>query len=544
MKRTVYLLAIIFVFGLVIRLYQLSITPPALNWDEASLGYNAYLISQTLKDEHGEFLPISRFIAYGDYKPPLYIYVTAVSVKLFGLSEFSTRLPSAVAGSILVVVTFFITSELLWWWRQKATFPFPRNKTCLAAAFLVAISPWTMQLSRGAYEGNLATLFSGIGIYFLLRLLRNRSIWPGVFCALFMAAAMYTFNTHRVFVPLIIFAILTANLKRIFHDKRLFWGVATLVGVLFLLVTPMIPHLLSAEGRLRFEEVSWTKDTSLVETANNRIARDNGQGTIPIFDNRRIEFALTFTKHLSDHFSANYLFFQGDKNPRLSTQDVGEFYLIEIVFLLLGIFYVLKLRGFPGLAIGLWIFLGLVPGALARETPHALRTLNLVPVPQVVAAIGLIAVLNNNRRRLIMAVIAIAYSLLFLVHLHEYLIHYRVDYANDWQYGYKEMVSYVSSVEKKYDHILVTGKYGRPYIYFLFFKQYSPEKYWVTKSVSRDQFGFWTVNGFDKYFFGDAPKKTSKSLVVWDNSALPVGKVPIKTITEPSGQVVFQIYEN
>src|SRR3989338_5109749 len=107
-----WLLVIILAFALFLRLYQVSAIPPSLNWDEASLGYNAFSIAQTLRDEHGEFLPVARFIAFGDYKPPVYIYFAALAIKVFGLSDFSVRLVSALAGTGMVLLVYLISCEL------------------------------------------------------------------------------------------------------------------------------------------------------------------------------------------------------------------------------------------------------------------------------------------------------------------------------------------------------------------------------------------------------------------------------------------------
>lgn len=92
------LLVVVVFLAFVLRFYQLGSNPPSLYWDEASLGYNAFSIATTLRDEHGEFLPLTRFIAFGDYKAPGYIYAAAAAVKLFGLSELTVRLSSALAG--------------------------------------------------------------------------------------------------------------------------------------------------------------------------------------------------------------------------------------------------------------------------------------------------------------------------------------------------------------------------------------------------------------------------------------------------------------
>src|SRR6185369_14911675 len=75
------------------RLINIKSNPPSLYWDEASIGYNAYSISLNLRDEWGKFLPI-HFIAFGEFKLPVYVYSVAVFTKIFGMTEFAVRFPA------------------------------------------------------------------------------------------------------------------------------------------------------------------------------------------------------------------------------------------------------------------------------------------------------------------------------------------------------------------------------------------------------------------------------------------------------------------
>src|SRR6266404_5968345 len=109
-KRWVVLLLVLLV-ALFLRVYKIDSNPPGLTPDEATLGYNAYSILKTGKDEYGTFLPII-FKSFGDYKPGLYIYFTAPFVAVFGLNETSVRLPSVVAGTITVFLIYLVTKEL------------------------------------------------------------------------------------------------------------------------------------------------------------------------------------------------------------------------------------------------------------------------------------------------------------------------------------------------------------------------------------------------------------------------------------------------
>jgi len=69
MKNKLFL--IIVFLAIAVRFIGLTKLPPVLNRDEAAIGWNAYSILKTGKDEHGQFLPLA-FKSIGDYKMPLY----------------------------------------------------------------------------------------------------------------------------------------------------------------------------------------------------------------------------------------------------------------------------------------------------------------------------------------------------------------------------------------------------------------------------------------------------------------------------------------
>jgi hypothetical protein len=143
-----------------------------------------------------------------------------------------------------------------------------------------------------------------------------------------------------------------------------------------------------------------------------------------------------------------------------------------------------------------------IPAALARETPHALRALNILPIPQIIVAIGLVKLLNFKP---LTFVVIFLYLVSSVWYLGDYYFDYPARSAGSWQYGYKQIVEEVKKVENDYPCVSVTEDAGRPYIYFLLYNQYPPEKYRQTRVASRDWFGFWTVHSFDNYYFGTNP---------------------------------------
>jgi 4-amino-4-deoxy-L-arabinose transferase-like glycosyltransferase len=194
MDRKIYL---ILVLAAVFRLICLGSNPPGLSWDEASLGYNAWSIVLTGRDEHGRFLPHDAFVAFGDYKPPLYIYAAVPFVKLLGPTALAIRLPSALAGILAVLLTYLFASRLFLFWggglKDKA------ELIGLAAAFLLAISPWHLQLSRTGIEANLAATLVLAGATLLIYATQKPQLLP--VAPLFLVASLYTFNRNRFFTP-------------------------------------------------------------------------------------------------------------------------------------------------------------------------------------------------------------------------------------------------------------------------------------------------------------------------------------------------------
>src|SRR3989338_6516297 len=177
-KKVFILLILIIIVASALRLWQLGKVPSSPDWDEVALGYNAYSILQTGKDEYGKFLPIV-LRSFDDYKPALYSYLTIPSILIFELNVFAVRLPSAIFGIISVVATYLLVKELF---SMKSSFEIQSSKEiskekndwkleilALLSAGLMAISPWHIQFSRVAFEANIGVALNVFGILFFLK---------------------------------------------------------------------------------------------------------------------------------------------------------------------------------------------------------------------------------------------------------------------------------------------------------------------------------------------------------------------------------------
>lgn len=538
-------LFVIVVIGFFLRFYQLGTNPPSLTWDEASWGYNAYSLLLTGKDEFGRFLPVDYLESFGDFKPPVYAYLSVVPVAVFGLNEFSTRLASAFFGSLTVLITYFLVKNIFFSSSRK-------EKYALLSALLLALSPWHINLSRAAFEANVATFFLITGIWlFLAGIQKNR--WFLSFSAVSFVLSFYTFNTSRVVAPLLGIALVVFFSK----DIRRHWRksvVAAIVGIVIL--SPLLPFLFSPNVQLRYKEVNIFSDPGPVVIANEQISHNNNVWWSKILDNRRVFYVREYIKHYFDNLDPSFLFIKGDGNPKFSTQRVGQMYLFDVPFLIIGILFLFRKREGYWYLLPLWFLIGIIPAATARETPHALRIETVLPVPQILVAYGVfqalevIAKLHIMHKRYVMGGI-IGTSLLFLVlnvsyYLHDYYTHYPKSYSGEWQYGYKDALSYTEAMRPAYDKIVFTTDLGRPYAYYLFYSQTHPQDFQRNATIKRDSFGFVSVDRVGKYYFQrDFPSENSSGMkVLYINSPkkVPGNAVVLKEFKLLSGEPSLVAY--
>jgi hypothetical protein len=276
-----------------------------------------------------------------------------------------------------------------------------------------------------------------------------------------------------------------------------------------------------------------------------------------VIHNRRVLFARDYLIHYFDNLNPLFLFTRGDGNPKFSVQSFGQMYLWEVIFFTSGLLFLFKRREGYWWIIPIWVIIGIAPAATARETPHALRIETTLPAFQILTAYGLVSlwhlisqfrkkVLGIGFAKILMVGVSFVIFMFFASFLHEYYNHYPYEWSQEWQYGYKESINYVRSVEHKYDEIKITNNLGRPYIYYLFYGKINSSDFRRTAKVVRDPFGFVKVVSFGKYSFPDDfsyKNSNKKTLYIATPFDLPEGATLLKTFKLLNGNPALIAYE-
>lgn len=522
LEKRFILIFIVFLAGF-LRFYQLGVNPPSLDWDETSLGYNAWSLMQTGHDEFGNSWPLS-IRSFGDYKPPLYTYMLIPSLKIFGKSEFAIRFPSALAGTLTVLVTYFLVLELFstvqpTWAKGPSTFD--RNHLALLSSFLLTISPWHLQFSRIAFEANLGLFFFVAGMWQFVKWLKG-SGWSIFFVSLSFSLALMSYHSLRLVIPLILIA------DFIMYRNRIIQLISGSKFIVCISAIPAIATVLAISytvfiqkvGQARFSETSIFTITKLLDTPKSRVERFNGNLLDRVVNQRYLIYAKQYISGYLDHYNLRFWLLDGDRIDRHRAPDVGLLYFWEFPFLAIGLFYALKLslgfRGpfdrFDGLTTGFaqgkksaqilifWFLLAPAASAATGGTPSAVRSLVFLPTFQIFTAIGVVGVFGRVlelRRESLWKFLPFTFYLLPVTfeiarYFHQYYVHAPVEYATAWQYGYKQAVEQVLIGKETYDQIIMTTSYDQPYIYFLWYGNYDPGK-WINGGAYN--------KGFDKFQF-------------------------------------------
>ncbi len=363
-NKITYSIIIILTFLLagIIRFYNLNQAPPGIWYDEAYNGLDA--INTQKENKYQIFYPEN----YG--REGLFINTIALSFRLFDVSAFSLRLPSAIFG-LLTVVGFFL-------WLSSLRLHRP---TIIIDTIALATSFYHLNFSRISFRAIMVPLFLVWSFYFFTKgfqilkkeknCARQKTLLFFFLSGLLTGIGLHTYIAYRV-VPLIFIVIFLVSIIIFPKFIKKVW-----LPTIFFLAGAII----SAAPLLLYFK-------------NNPSSFTGRTDAVSIFNAPNLSTGKAFFKSLFLHLQS--IFFIGDGNQRhnynkfpLLPATWSLFFSIGFIISLREIFVgILKkfqkekpLKLFTASLFGQTIFwVMLIPGVLSLEgIPHFLRIIGITP---------------------------------------------------------------------------------------------------------------------------------------------------------------------
>lgn len=519
MIKITIILFFIFIFGLTLRLWKIDSIPPGLNRDEASIGYTAYSLIKTGKDEYGINWPLS-FKTFGDWKLPFYIYLTIPSIMIFGLTELAVRLPTVILSSLTIFNVYLLAKSL-----------FHTRSSALFSALLFAISPWSLHLSRNESEASSGIFFTTLGLLFFFR--SKGKLFKILLGTIFLVIPLYMYHGNHIFTPLLYIGLLFVFWKEKLTLKNAFLSILLFVAFTLFIYSKT---LLSADVT-KISGLFAANDPALVhENINlNRLEHTNILSyTTALFHNRFIFSGLSVIQNYLRGFSPEFLFITGGINLQHNIPDFGNLYLWETPFIILGLYFIFthknKSKGF----LLWWLLISPVAASITKDAPHTNRMASFLPLPYFFVSYGVIMsikyISSNFNKALINAcnvVIMLVVVFNFMIWTERYFIHFPIKREFAWGGGYKKLVANVSALQDRYFQIVMDRPDYSPYIYFLFYQKVDPTTF--QNEVARYPIGsegFHHVKSFKNLTFRKLNWSTDlidsdKLIISWAESTPP-----------------------
>jgi 4-amino-4-deoxy-L-arabinose transferase and related glycosyltransferases of PMT family len=471
---------IIICLGAALRIAFLGSLPFGLNQDEASAGYEAWSILNYGIDRHGYSLPVL-FKAWGSGQNVLYSYLSMPFIAIFGLSPFSIRLLSSLAG--------IATLPIFWLFARETR----GGMFSLAALLVLAVNPWHIMVSRWSLESNLLPFFLILGVYFMaLSLRRPSAIIPA---AVSFALSLYAYGTAFIFLAMFlvfgVFWLIRYNAVRLPYFLPAF----ALFILIALPITVCQINNVTGVTDMTLWGLSLPKLTESRQAATTIL----GGGISSVTENYGAFLSMLWNQ--SDGLSFNALPFY------------GIFYFFGLPFVIIG--FAASLANFRECRNEILLIAALLISLLCSFLidPNINR-MNMAWIPFIYfEAVGFYMLLKKMKKFFVVPI----FFLLIFTALFADRYMYAMSSNPHYFPGLQQAVEYVESREAETVH--VTNYVNQPYVFVLFYSEISPYDFISTVNYVNLGAAFEHVSGFGKYTFGSAAEVRASYMVLHNSEA-------------------------
>ncbi len=497
--------------GFFLRSVDIANNPPSLYGDELTLVYDSYSILKTGHDQLGNFLPLT--FPMGAGRPGGYIYFSLPFVALFGPSALGVRSLSILSGFLVILLIFLIGKKMF------------SKSVGLAAAFLAAVSPWDVALSRGGFEAHFALALALGGVYCFL-LARTKPIFY-ILSAIFFGLTLHTYPTYKL--VLLLFIPVLIMLERAWgywlnKQHRGYLLVSIIAFVIFIGVSA--GQTFTGGSEARFASINVFSQQEIAQNIEQKINYERTITKLPTFfiqafHNKYVEYSKVLIENYFKNLSLDFLVIHGDRNPRHNMATMGEIYLVELVLIFYGIvsLWIGKKRELTFL-LG-WAALAPLGSALLAD-PHALRSAFMLPAILLIGGYGLVGILEK-RLYFVTAAVVIGFVIQFSFFAQKIYFLAPYEYSHFWSYNAKAASILAAQNKDKYDYIFLSDKIDNIEYAYPVYTSASPQVI-ISQNTERTELAGLKFKQISNVYIGHIPtSEVNKVLNLLQGNALYIG---------------------
>ena len=471
------LVLILIIISLCLRFYKLDQVPASLYYDEIDYGLQARSLIETGKDYRGEFSPFYVH-SFNDIRAPIPAYFTTVSTLIFTSPELQVRGANALLGSLVVVLIFYLIKFMM-----------GKNSLAFLAGLIFTTNPWQIQFSRFNHEVmSMAALYL-LALLIFYRWLKFKNFLLILLSVIIFSLTVYTYRTMSFYIPLtlvMLFLIYRQEILKLGFKK--IFPLIVLIGLIvgpFLYVTtlgapdlPRINQLIIASDPRVPIWVTRNREVDSGDYDDKTIGKQAITSSY-FFHNKVFSWLDAFANNFAHSFSTDFLIIRGDPNLRHSIGKMGPILFIDFIAFVAGVFWLLKnIKLKHNLFLFAWLLTSPIPASLTMDGAGHSGRLFIFSAPLLLTiSLGWWYIINffknTFKGKLLLIVVASLWLLLLIFYFHKYFIHYPIESARNFGFGFKEAVGKILEEESKYDKVIMGPGNDPPMIYFLYWSKMS-----------------------------------------------------------------------
>jgi len=457
-KDNIFLVAVLF-FAFLVRIIYLGQFPIGMTHDELNNIFAAKSLFWTFSFPPGTapaILPInmSNFTITIPEVPALFL---APLVGPLQSSMFNARIAGAILSVLSVLAIYFIVLHIT----KKRIY-------AQLSMLIMAINPWSILMGRTMCELNFFIAFFLWGFLILI----NSRGWKMFSAIPFYLLGFFSYTGGQI--SFLIFVIITLIYRYFLSvkDRRNLGVYAVFLGLFSLIFVGYIFIVTKNQSfKVRNGEIYLPNLPQIAETVDGERKLSVPTPLNSLFTNKATVYINGFISKYINTFSVNTLFLNGETRAVFSYQTHGTFYLIDLLFIVIGIsaLFSINKKGWL-LCLAVLIGCSVTSGLSVIESSYSQRVGLIYPFLIMLSGIGvgtIVSVAKSTKtQKILISIIAIFYLLSFINLMYIYFIRFPVYASDGWFFQDRVLSNYLRKTKQVYPDAKIYVYTSEPKIIF------------------------------------------------------------------------------